>query len=366
MKRATSSRAAPRVRSAKPAAVASRSPEPRFIPPYPPSWFDGLKGVIERLPIPWWLFYLIFGAVSILVFLSVQARAGAYDDGFFAWHLFLAIQPVFLLAAVHYLSQEPSHALAEFQPAMAEPERLPEVRYRLTVLPARMTLLVTFAWLLVMVLYILQGPAGVADFRVAPSTFPFWGVFSLLFALSYGPFTAFAIHQVRELRRLFAQPLVIDLYFPEPMYAFSPLTAQLAFLLALVTYGWSITDPTTFTNPVTLATTIAMVALALGVFAFPLWGAHRRLAAEKKSALAGNGARLKSTTAELHRRLDQAKITGMDDLHKALASLDLERAHLRRVPTWPWQPETLRGLVAALLLPIVIWLIQYILQRVLG
>ena len=75
---------------------------------------------------------------------------------------------------------------------------------------------------------------------------------------------------------------------------------------------------------------------------------------------------MKSTTAELHRRLDQAKITGMDDLHKALASLDLERAHLSRVPTWPWQPETLRGLVAALALPIVIWLIQYGLGRLLG
>jgi len=92
---------------AKPAAAASRSPEPRFIPPYPPSWFDRLKGLIERLPIPWWLFYLIFSAVSILVFLSVQARAGAYDDGFFAWHLFLASQPAFVLAAVHYLSQKP-------------------------------------------------------------------------------------------------------------------------------------------------------------------------------------------------------------------------------------------------------------------
>jgi len=337
-----------------------------FVPPYPPSWFDRLKGLIERLPIPWWLFYLIVGAVSILVFTSVQARAGAYDDGFFAWHLFLAIQPVFLLAAVHYLSREPSRALAEFQPAMAEPERLPEVHYRLTVLPARMTLIVTLAWLLVMVLYFLQGPAGAGSLQIPPSAFPFWSVFSLLFTLSYAPFTAFAIHQVRELRRLFAQPLVIDLYHPEPMYAFSPLAARLAFVLALVTYGWGMSDPTTFSNLLSLATSIAMVALALAVFAFPLWGAHLRLAAEKKRALAGNGARLKSTTAELHRRLDQAKITGMDDLHKALASLDLERAHLSRVPTWPWQPETLRGLVAALALPIVIWLIQYGLQRLLG
>lgn len=347
-------------------ATPSQSEGSSPFPPYTPSWFDRLKGLIERLPIPWWLFYLIVGAVSILVFTSVQARAGAYQDGFFAWHLFLAIQPVLPLAAVHYLSREPVRALAEFQPAMGEPERLPEVRYRLTVLPAQLTLIATFVWLLVMVLYMLEGPAGVAALRVPPSAFTFWSIFSLLAGLAYGPFTAIAIHQVRELRRLFAQPLVIDLYHPEPVYAFSPLAARLAFAIALITYGWLITDPTTLTNPLSLAITIALVMLALAVFAFPLWGAHRRLAAEKRKALAGNGARLKSTTAELHRRLDRAKIAGMDDLHKALASLDLERAHLRRVPTWPWQPETLRGLVAALVLPIMIWLIQYVLQRILG
>jgi hypothetical protein len=82
--------------------------------------------------------------------------------------------------------------------------------------------------------------------------------------------------------------------------------------------------------------------------------------------LAENGARLKATSFELHRRLDSGKIVGMDELNKALSSLDLERSHLSRVPTWPWQPETLRGLVAAVALPIVIWLIQYGLQRLLG
>jgi hypothetical protein len=39
---------------------------------------------------------------------------------------------------------------------------------------------------------------------------------------------------------------------------------------------------------------------------------------------------------------------------------------LNAISTWPWQPETLRFLVTALLLPLLLWILQYVLQLVLG
>jgi hypothetical protein len=39
---------------------------------------------------------------------------------------------------------------------------------------------------------------------------------------------------------------------------------------------------------------------------------------------------------------------------------------LERIPTWPWRPETLRLLITALVLPLGLWLAQFILQRLLG
>ncbi len=56
----------------------------------------------------------------------------------------------------------------------------------------------------------------------------------------------------------------------------------------------------------------------------------------------------------------------MDDLYKAIASLDLERAILNKIPTWPWEPGSIRGGVVALLIPVFVWLAQYVLTRVLG
>ena len=52
----------------------------------------------------------------------------------------------------------------------------------------------------------------------------------------------------------------------------------------------------------------------------------------------------------------------MMDLNMAIASLEIEQKALSRIPTWPWQPETVRLLATALLLPLVLLLAQVILQ----
>jgi hypothetical protein len=56
----------------------------------------------------------------------------------------------------------------------------------------------------------------------------------------------------------------------------------------------------------------------------------------------------------------------MDNLNKTMASLELEHAALERTSTWPWRPETLRNLAAALFFPVMVWLTQWVLQRVLS
>jgi hypothetical protein len=39
---------------------------------------------------------------------------------------------------------------------------------------------------------------------------------------------------------------------------------------------------------------------------------------------------------------------------------------LSKIPTWPWQPGTLRVALSPLLLPVAVWLIQRFLERVAG
>ena len=56
----------------------------------------------------------------------------------------------------------------------------------------------------------------------------------------------------------------------------------------------------------------------------------------------------------------------MSGLNSAIASLELEKQALESIPTWPWSPETVRILVTAVLLPLGLWIVQFILQSILN
>jgi hypothetical protein len=111
---------------------------------------------------------------------------------------------------------------------------------------------------------------------------------------------------------------------------------------------------------------LVMLVTALVSGIWPLRGIHALLLAEKQRLLTECNRRIKATVADLHQRIDNAKLEKMDNLNKAMLSLEIEQTAIRRIPTWPWQPEALRIVVAAFLFPLVLWVIQWILGRVLG
>jgi hypothetical protein len=120
-----------------------------------------------------------------------------------------------------------------------------------------------------------------------------------------------------------------------------------------------------FSDPTALVIILPLTALGLASFVWPLLGIHRLLVQEKGRLLDEAALRFQATLAELHRRVDSGQLEGMDDLHKAMASLEIELSALDRVPTWPWRPETMRLLITALALPLLVWIVQYVLQSVL-
>jgi len=50
---------------------------------------------------------------------------------------------------------------------------------------------------------------------------------------------------------------------------------------------------------------------------------------------------------------------------RQLTALRSEQEALGHAPTWPWQPETLRSVIAAILLPLALCFIQWLLGRLL-
>jgi hypothetical protein len=173
-----------------------------------------------------------------------------------------------------------------------------------------------------------------------------------------------AVHQLNVVRQLYDRSIRIDLFMLRPLYAFSALSGLTVVGFGFVNSLWFILTPSLLL--MNLLFFIVFIGMALLTFVLPMRGAHRLLEEEKERLLVENGERQRAMIAQLHRRIDTDDLTEMDNLNKTLTSLELERAALERISTWPWNPETPRAVVAALLFPVVVWLLQRVLERVLA
>src|SRR3972149_8919011 len=57
----------------------SEARPPAFVPPYPPSWVDRFTDGVERLPIPWWSFYVIVALVLEAIQGTILWRGGSFS-----------------------------------------------------------------------------------------------------------------------------------------------------------------------------------------------------------------------------------------------------------------------------------------------
>jgi len=174
------------------------------------------------------------------------------------------------------------------------------------------------------------------------------------------------IHQLRLIHHIYLHHTRLNLYRLQPLYAFSTPAALTAAGLLLYSYLWFASTPELINEPASLGLAAFFSGIAILTFTWPLWGIHRRLVEEKTRLLQESSARFEAVVSQLHLRVDHQELTAMDDLNKTLASLEIEQAALRRIPTWPWEPGTVRGLAAALLVPLVLWLVQSLLEKSLG
>src|SRR3990172_8180787 len=370
-------------RTARPKPVASRV---AFAPPYPPSWFDRFTAWVDRLPGPAWAFYLILGTGVSIAGSTIEWIEGAYPAGTFnALHVWTLGNFAYLLALMHYLDKSAASAIATFRPILAPAETggqpsledeatFDRLSYKLTTLPPRQTLVATIALAtFAIVSYILQTSTGAVPTYLAGTagtTFSNASVLALLIVQNgiSGVLAYHTIHQLVLISRIYTQHARINIYQLQPLYALSLPGAFTAIGIILYIYVWvaTATSMSQAVGPVEIGLSVSFAGIAGATFALPLLGAHRRLIAEKNRRLTEAASRFEAAAERLLRDVDAGRLGQMDQLNKALASLEIVQTGLRRIPTWPWQPGAVRGLLAALFLPLAIWAIQLLLERFLA
>ncbi|MBE0586973.1 MAG: hypothetical protein IH617_02870, partial [Hydrogenophaga sp.] len=145
----------------------------------------------------------------------------------------------------------------------------------------------------------------------------------------------------------------------------SDLSARTAIAMMVIAYAWFATVPEFNNTPSAIVIVAFFILLVIVAFVSPLLGAHDLLVEEKQRLLSACVQRQEAAITKLHDRLDTDNIERMDDLNKAMASLELEHATLSRMSTWPWQTETVRWFMAALFFPVALWFVQWTLQLIL-
>jgi hypothetical protein len=337
--------------------------------PYPPSWIDRVMTSIQRIPLPYGVTYLTLFVVEVAVLHALAWIEGSLPP--LSFHPLFLLFPLWLwgpLAIMTYLDEAALHALRAFEPMLREhKDQIPRLKYELTTLPSRAVWPSALFWTLAFTVVMYVGlPLAMREHSYGPIALAGVWISGLL---SYSIGSVIYYHTVRQLwlvSKTLAMVERFNLFHLEPVYAFSRLTAQTGVSWLLLAGVTLMIFPFELLNLTVVAQYVTQVIFALGAFVLPLWNVHQRLVTEKRQLLSAVHLRVETALERLHRALDDDDMARVKDIDTGLSSLASERNLISAVPTWPWRATTFSGIVSALVLPMVLFLIQLALRSWLG
>jgi hypothetical protein len=299
-----------------------------------------------------------------LRWLDGTERIGTFHGDTIVWGLLT----VYGLAFVHLLNGTARRSLAAFRPALGALESdYPELERKLTTMSPLVAALVVVVGLAIQVIGSSTSPSG---WGITTQTSLLTNVFTYFQESILGIFLAVffirAVGQLRLIGRIHREATNIKLYESEPHNSFSRFTLATS---VAITVPYAIADIVTAASSsygVSLFELVLLgsaILISAAIFVLPLNGMHRLLVRLKYRAMVESDLRFEKATLTLHRQLDAENFDNIDALNKALSSLTIESDKLKRVSTWPWRAETLRGFLTSIALPILLWLITTLLGR---
>ncbi len=334
---------------------------------YQSSWIDRFNQWVAALPMRAWLFHAVLGIGLILVQILFLWLAGGLDAG--------ELQPVilfnglaipFLLALISLLDNQAVSALNTMRPVLdMSPQAVDQAEYRLANMPFLAPLLAGLATTALTILspLVTAEPGSYAALAQLP-------VFRVVFhivdkgsAFLFGVVLYHTIRQLRLVNALNADHVRINLFHLRPLRAFSKLTASTALGLLVFVYLWIVINPELLADPLIIGYALLITALAVAVFVWPLWGAHRLMQAEKEKILHEIDQRLEAAFSKFNQMFQEDDYAATDRLNGVIASLETQYERINAIPTWPWSAETARLALTAIALPLILMIIQsFVLQ----
>lgn len=333
---------------------------------YSPSWFDRLSAWLEELPGPYALYYGAIGIILLLI-LFAAAEPGTDVDAVIndTAKIYLALIIPYIFGVAHFLDTTAGKAIEKLRPTLLLSEvSLEQMQYQISTLPARPALLVSLAAIMVVhvpMLFAYDDLGIVPDPRIASQLALL--LVGIVFWWAFGFGTYHTVHQLRVVSRIYTEYVDVNLYRFSALYALSTVTSITSIGIMVAVSVAVAALPSVVLQPIGIVVIGISVFLAGITFAWPLWGIHRIMIEEKERMDLECSERYESLLIEWHLRVDNRKLDGSSDLYSAIQSVLAEKGEISKIPTWPWSPGTLRGWVAALFLPLIVWMLQWFIER---
>jgi hypothetical protein len=345
---------------------------PRTSRPYTPSWLDLVTDAVRRVPVPFGLVYLAVGLALSLLRTIIGWVDGGYPVGtFFHVHVLDGLIPLYFVFIIHLLDDMARRALADYRAKLKDGDSdYADLQYRLTTLPFRSTLVVSILGFALGAVYIpfLLSPLDIKSslYLTSPTAVVIDTVLSGLSGLMMILFSFHTLHQLRMISRIYTRHTSVSIFDIGPLYSLSRVSALTTVSLLFFTYVYLAFYGDWQINSVSNAVVVgAILVIALLTFIVPLYGAHRLLLKEKHHRQSQIARRIEIAADALHAKADAGDYSDeADHIGKTIDGLFQERGLVAKAATWPWEPEAVRAVVTAVLLPVFIWIVTRILERV--
>ncbi len=337
------------------------------IPPisYTPSWIHKFFNWIDRLPGPYWLFYIGIVAITGLLNHIVAWYKHVLDLGeinwFFAFTGFFLAYYLFVLDINFRVAKE---SVVEFLTKANEPEdKSDRILYEFTHLPAKESIAVFLFGAILGIIMALNELPTAKELNYA---FPELEV--IIFSLSVGVIfidVYVLIRSAQLIQRIFNSLEKVDVYDLNSIYAMSKYSALYIGLSIPPSYLIFVLTPTLVEAMPYIVLTISIIAwfLVLMIFWLPLRYVNRKLVFEKRRLLKDVNLRIKNTFELIHSEIDAHDYTDIGKLRDVIDSLKKEKEFIDSISTWPWKTATITGLLSAIVIPLLIGLLSEILSK---
>lgn len=323
------------------------------------SWYDHLESILVKLPGPYWLVWivislLLFGLPLILLTYSTGLPISGIDP-----LVFVSIaQGTYFAILIRYIDNHALNSFQELRPILKfSSDELERVRFKLEYLPAWPTFslsLLIFAGIVLQIRFF-----GLPfDLASTHSGLLIFTSFIYCFVWIMNGIILFHLYQrARIMNNILTERSDLSLFQQGGIHTYSLQGTRFAMLFMVMPFVWIFLDP----GYPSLIIAIVFGMIALLSFMYPILGVHRVLDRQKKDLLAAISTRLEEEISLIVSAKDTTDPTSYKVDH-------IEKAHsiVSRYSTWPWSPGTFRQLIAAIMLPIVVWLLQYFLGRLIS